>query len=44
MLASMTPQQFDEWVAAYRIWNPTDDEPKGDIKTALDTMRKLTGV
>lgn len=41
----MTPQQFDEWVAAFRIWNPADDdEPKGDITTALDTMRKLTGV
>ena len=46
MLAQMTPQQWNEWVVIYKIWNPTDEgEPaKGNIGSALDTMRKMTGV
>ena len=48
MLAGMTPQQFDEWVAAFSIWHSSDpddtESAKGDLLNSLDAMRKLTGV
>ena len=48
MLAGMTPQQFDEWVAVFSIWHSSDSddtEPaKGDLLSSLGAMRKLTGV
>ena len=50
MLASMTPAEFDEWLAMYAIrpWGiepPTEPEkPESDLKTSLNAMRGMTGM
>lgn len=47
MLAAMSPQQFDEWLAMYGI-HPWAIEPATEAveaeRSSLDTFRNLAGV
>jgi len=46
MLAGMTPQQFDEWMVAFSIWNEPDDGQAnhGNLSDALATAKQMAGV
>ena len=44
MLHSMTPEQFNEWVAMFSIWNAGETEDKPSLEDSLKAMRGLAGV
>jgi hypothetical protein len=46
MLANMTPQQFDEWMVAFALWDePVGSEsPRGNLGEALATAKQMAGV
>jgi len=47
MLASIEPQQFDEWMLMYGLWAEQQDTPQDDKPTlgdSLNSMRQLAGV
>lgn len=47
MLASLTPQQFDEWIVMFNIWQEQrgdGEQQRPSLQQSLATFRGLAGV